>query len=92
MLLIAAKIEKFNFEKVGLPERTGIKLEEKFLITNYLTDVGLDTTKDKPYALIKIKISEKAQTAVEATERQIERFVNVLINESNRMVREFQRK
>jgi hypothetical protein len=60
MLLIASKIEKFDFEKVGLPERTGIKLEEKFLITNYLTDIGLDTTKDKPYALIKMKISEKA--------------------------------
>lgn len=50
MLLIAAKIDKFDFEKVGLPERTGIKLDEKFLITNLLTDIGLDTSKDRPYA------------------------------------------
>lgn len=69
MLLIAAKIDKFDFEKVGLPERTGIKLEEKFLITNYLTDIGLDLSKDKPYAIIKHKISEKSQTTVEANER-----------------------
>ena len=89
VLLIAAKIDKFNFEKVILPERTGIKLDEKFLITNYLTDIGLDTSKEKPYGIIKHKVSEKTQIAVEATERQIEKFINQLINESNRMVREY---
>ena len=45
ILLIAAKIDKFDFEKVILPERTGIKLDEKFLITNFLTDKGLDSSK-----------------------------------------------
>ena len=59
ILLLAMKIEKFDFEKVGLPEKTGIKADEKFAITNYLTEYGLDLTKDKPYAIIKMKLGEK---------------------------------
>ena len=59
--MIAIKIEKFEFERVSRPEMTGLKLDEKFLITKIIADIGIDTTKEKPYANLKAKIHEKTQ-------------------------------
>ena len=56
ILLIAIKIEKYEFERVQKPEQTGLKLDEKFLITKIMADIGIDTTKEKPYATLKTKI------------------------------------
>ena len=49
LLSIAMRCEKFDFEKVSVPEKTGLNFAEKTQITKILADVGIDTTKDRPY-------------------------------------------
>ena len=59
ILAIAGKIEKFQFEQIQKVEQTGLKLEEKFIITKIIADQGIDTSKEKPFAVLKAKVCEK---------------------------------
>lgn len=59
LLSIALRVDRFDFEKVSIPEKTGLNLQEKTQITKILADVGIDCSKDRPMTILKTKVSEK---------------------------------
>ena len=69
LLSIAMRYDRFNFEKISVPEKTGLNFAEKTQITKILADLGIDSAKERPYQVIKIKVQEKLNKIIEANER-----------------------
>ena len=71
LLTIALRCDRFEFEKVSIPDKTGINFQEKTFLTKIIADCG-----DEGAKIIRTKLTEKLGKPSEAPERVIEKFIH----------------